>query len=52
MSNSYALSFIIVSQVLAQEKQAKKAEKAAPHCRICKNPMKGHKNVKDCPKNN
>lgn len=21
------------------------------HCRLCKNPMKGHKNVKDCPRN-
>ncbi|XP_031551765.1 uncharacterized protein LOC116289030 [Actinia tenebrosa] len=25
--------------------------RAQPQCRICKNPMKNHKNVKDCPKN-
>ncbi|CAB3986907.1 Hypothetical predicted protein [Paramuricea clavata] len=44
-----------VSQVLEQEKAQKKneehKEKANPCCRLCKNPMKGHKYVKDCPKN-
>jgi len=25
--------------------------KAQPGSKICKNPMKGHKNIKDCPKN-
>ena len=49
-------TFFTVSQVLAWENQAKRKsdkcnEKAVPCCRLCKNPMKGHKYVKDCPKN-
>ncbi|XP_028408273.1 uncharacterized protein LOC114530875 [Dendronephthya gigantea] len=44
-----------ISVVLAQEKAAKAAKaasgRAAPRCSLCKNLMKGHKEVKDCPKN-
>ncbi len=43
-----------VSVVLAKEKAAKVAKSAgrAPtRCAVRKNLMKGHKNVKDCPKN-
>lgn len=25
--------------------------RAQPRCSTCKNPMKGHKNIKDCPRN-
>ena len=25
--------------------------KKASYCSACKNPMKGHKNIEDCPKN-
>ena len=32
-----------------REKQKKK--KAAPKCKHCKQPLKGHKNVVDCPRN-
>lgn len=38
-----------VSQVVAQEKQKKTAKTRT--CRMCKHPMKGHKFVKDCPRN-
>lgn len=27
------------------------AERAKPHCTECGNPMKGYKNVADCPRN-
>ncbi|XP_028415670.1 uncharacterized protein LOC114539104 [Dendronephthya gigantea] len=43
-----------ISVVLAQEeaaKIAKSAKRAPPRCAVCKNPMKGHKKIKDCPKN-
>lgn len=32
------------------KKKGKKKQKAR-YCSACKNPMKGHKNIKDCPKN-
>jgi hypothetical protein len=31
--------------------QAPPTVRAKPHCSICKNPMKGHKNITTCPKN-
>ena len=40
---------LVVSEVLKQNQ--KKKAKSAPKFRICKHPMKGHKYVKDCPKN-
>ncbi|CAH3189933.1 unnamed protein product, partial [Porites lobata] len=46
------------ARVQIQEKEEKKNQKTprdgpkkARYCSACKNPMKGHKNVKDCPKN-
>ena len=36
-----------VHQVTTQRKK----ERQAPKCSVCKQPMKGHKNVADCPKN-
>lgn len=50
------LLLISVSEVLEQE-QAANAEsrlptaRARPLCSVCKHPMKGYKNVRDCPKN-
>ena len=46
--------YFLVSVVLAQEKTAEAAKstrRAPPRCAVCKNLMKGHKNIKDCPKN-
>ena len=31
--------------------QRPRAPKEKPHCSVCKQPMKGHKNVTNCPKN-
>ena len=47
------LSFILVEEVEAAERAARTATKGkkAPRCSICRNPMKGHKRVLDCPKN-
>ncbi|KAK3721677.1 hypothetical protein QZH41_013825, partial [Actinostola sp. cb2023] len=33
------------------ESAAVSAPKAKPHCTVCKNPMKGHNKIVDCPKN-
>jgi hypothetical protein len=38
----------VVSLVVAQ---SQKKCKAPPKCRACKQPMKGHKFVTDCPRN-
>jgi hypothetical protein len=51
MKSNTVIATFSVSQVLAQRKQAKKKTKAAPYCRVCKKPMKGHKYVEGCPKN-
>ena len=46
---------VLVSVVIAKEKaadsQSRTTARAPPRCTACKNLMKGHKNVKDCPKN-
>lgn len=39
-----------VSQVPERSEKQKK-KKAAPKCKHCKHPLKGHKNVVDCPWN-
>jgi hypothetical protein len=57
-ANGLSLLFTISStftvlqhqEQLMRETDARK-NKAAPHCRSCGHPMKGHKNVVDCPKN-
>ena len=33
------------------QKTPRDGPKKARYCSACKNPMKGHKNIKDCPKN-
>ena len=47
--------FFYFSVLQYQEQQGKEKDlgksRAAPHCRSCGHPMKGHKNVKDCPLN-
>ena len=46
--------YFLVSVVLAQEKTAeagKSTGRAPPRCAVCKNLIKGRKNIKDCPKN-
>ena len=45
-----------VSEVLEQERVARAESRVAtcraiPCCSVCKNPMKGHKNIRDSPKN-
>ncbi|CAB4004973.1 Hypothetical predicted protein, partial [Paramuricea clavata] len=43
-----------VSEVQKQQataERSKNSEKAKPHCKACNHPMKGHKYVKDCPRN-
>ena len=35
---------------LSVQRNGIQAKKRAPHCKSCGKPMKGHKNVKDCPK--
>jgi hypothetical protein len=51
---SYSICFSVAT-VLAQETAAKVGKAAAgrapPRCSVCKNLMKGHKNIEDCPKN-
>ena len=45
--------FFTVSQCQEQDRDTMIGKpKAVPHCRTCGHPMKGHKNVKNCPKNN
>ena len=39
----------LVSQV--EEATARRSERAKPHCSLCHQPMKGHRNVIDCPRN-
>ena len=34
-----------------KQKTPRDGPKKARYCSACKNPMKGHKNIKDCPKN-
>ena len=45
--------FLTVSSILTVENQGPSTRKtrAQPKCSICKEPMKGHKNVINCPKN-
>ena len=47
--------FFYFSVLQYQEQRRKEKDlgksRAAPHCRSCGHPMKGHKNVKDCPLN-
>ena len=38
----------LVSQV--EEATTRRSERAKPHCSLCHQPMKGHKNVIDCPR--
>jgi len=30
---------------------SRKRKRKAGHCRVCKRPVKGHKNLTDCPRN-
>ncbi|XP_028413623.1 uncharacterized protein LOC114536461 [Dendronephthya gigantea] len=41
--NAYSFTGIFCRHILAK--------RAPPRCAVCKNPMKGHKKIKDCPKN-
>lgn len=41
----------LVPLVDAPKHQREKQAKAPPKCTMCKQPMKGHKFVKECPKN-
>ena len=47
--------FLLVEEpetLAAEETSAdQRKERAKPCCSACKNPMKGHKNVSNCPKN-
>jgi tRNA(Ile2) C34 agmatinyltransferase TiaS len=36
---------------LVQTPVSKQMERAKPRCKACGNPMKGHGQVKDCPRN-
>jgi hypothetical protein len=42
--------FLLVP-VMVVSSQVGDATRSKPKCKACKKPMKGHKNVKDCPKN-
>ncbi|KAK2555856.1 hypothetical protein P5673_022505 [Acropora cervicornis] len=41
----------IVLPVVHEESQRAKSNGSHKKCTVCRNPMKGHKNVIDCPKN-
>ena len=40
------------AQTSATSATTARETRTAPCCRVCKNLMKGHKNVTDCPRNN
>eukprot|EP00795_Rhopilema_esculentum_P010009 gene10009-18635_t len=41
----------LVAESNTTEAAPRKLQKS-PHCRLCNNPMKGHKDISDCPRNN
>lgn len=40
-----------MEEIVSDEQTSDKTVRAKPRCAMCNQPMKGHKNVKDCPKN-
>ena len=48
---NYFFSAVLQYQEQVRKEKGTGKSRAAPHCRACGHPRKGHKNVKDCPLN-
>ena len=51
MNTSITKSFISLITIVPKVSAKKKKERQPPKCSLCKQPMKGHKNVPNCPRN-
>ena len=51
IKNKMFIIFSLLVPVTVVSNNPEETTRSKPKCKACKQPMKGHKNVKDCPKN-